>query len=51
LKKTCSVSPDGISRVEGNRLAFVTLSLVEDYRQCPSWGWGGWQEVRSSQLT
>lgn len=39
LKKTCSVSPDGISGAEGNRLAFVSLSLV-DYQAVPKAGWG-----------
>lgn len=51
LKKTCSVSPDGISRVEGNRLVFVTLSPVEDYGQSSKLGVGQWQEVWSGQLT
>lgn len=40
LKKTCSVSPHGISSVKGNRLAFVTLSVVEDYGRSPKLGVG-----------
>lgn len=40
LKKTCSVFPDGISRVEANRPAFVTVSRVADYRRSPMPGAG-----------
>lgn len=48
-RKHALFSPDGISGAEGNRLAFVPLSMGGDYGRSPKLGPGQCGEVRSGQ--